>query len=124
VSGKFGLDDHEETPPVAENLSAALSTFGAVRPRAPIDLPAVDAAAERHGFVSREAPHYGFSLGWPRPSPARRSGRARAPLWRFAFQSHSTTASLRSLIASRRRIRRPSRSYLTALRPSSRVVGN
>ena len=56
MSGKFGLDDHEETPPVAENLSAALSTFGAVRPRAPIDLPAVDAAAERHGFVSREAP--------------------------------------------------------------------
>ena len=56
MSSKFGLDDHEETPPVAENLSAALSTFGAVRPRAPIDLPAVDAAAERHGFVSREAP--------------------------------------------------------------------
>jgi hypothetical protein len=55
VSSKFGLDDHEEAPPVADNLSAALSTFGAVRPRAPIDLPAVDEAAERHGFVSREA---------------------------------------------------------------------
>ena len=64
MSGKFGLDDHEEAPPVAENLSAALSTFGAVRPRAPIDLPAVDAAAERHGFVSREAPAPGsISVG-------------------------------------------------------------
>lgn len=123
MSSKFGLDDHEETPPVAENLSAALSTFGAVRPRAPIDLPAVDAAAERHGFVSREA---------PAPAQSRLSTVVVAApfrlspcaIWRFAFQSHSTTASLRSLIASRLRIRRPSRSYLTALRRSSRVVGN
>ena len=74
MSGKFGLDDHEETPPVAENLSAALSTFGAVRPRAPIDLPAVDAAAERHGFVSREATRSRLNLGWPRSSSPRRSG--------------------------------------------------
>ena len=54
---KFGLLGDEEADATAEpeSLSNKLAAFSAVRPRTPIDLQAVDAAAAPHGFVSREA---------------------------------------------------------------------
>lgn len=54
---KFGLlGDEGEDVAVEEgdSLSDKLSAFPSVRPRAPIDLQAVDAAAAPHGFISRE----------------------------------------------------------------------
>lgn len=51
---KFGLLEEEE--PAEKSISERLSSFRAVRPRATVDLPAIDAAAAPHGFVSREAP--------------------------------------------------------------------
>jgi hypothetical protein len=47
---KFGLMDEEEP-----SLTDRLATFSPVRPRASVDLAAIDAAAAAHGFTSREA---------------------------------------------------------------------
>jgi hypothetical protein len=54
---KFGLIDDvpEEASDSPQTLVDKLSSFPSVRPRAPIDLKAVDAAALPHGFISREA---------------------------------------------------------------------
>jgi hypothetical protein len=54
---KFGLieDETDNISSEIPSLSDRLSAFPSVRPRLPIDLKAVDAAAAPHGFISREA---------------------------------------------------------------------
>jgi hypothetical protein len=54
---KFGLIDDvpDERTDNPQTLVDKLSSFPSVRPRPPIDLKAVDAAALPHGFISREA---------------------------------------------------------------------
>jgi hypothetical protein len=54
---KFGLIEDETDNRSSEipSLSDRLTAFPSVRPRSPIDLKAVDAAAAPHGFISREA---------------------------------------------------------------------
>jgi hypothetical protein len=48
---KFGLLYEEEE---GGSLTDRLATFPAVRPRAAVDLAAMDAVAAQHGFTSRE----------------------------------------------------------------------
>ena len=53
---KFGLlEEGVAESPRAPTLSETIATFPAAKPRTGVDLAAIDAAAARHGFVSREA---------------------------------------------------------------------
>ena len=54
---KFGLLDTEDELPrgTPQTFIDKLASFPPVRPRVPIDLAEVDAAAAPHGFISREA---------------------------------------------------------------------
>lgn len=65
---KFGLLEEDE--PEEKSLAERISAFATVKPRVPVDLPAIDAAAAPHGFVSRELPPAA-------PADARPSGRRR-----------------------------------------------
>ena len=54
---KFGLLDDDEADSSTlrmTSISDRIAAFAPVKPRGSIDLPAIDAAAASHGFVSRE----------------------------------------------------------------------
>jgi hypothetical protein len=53
---KFGFDSEDEVLEAAKSdLASRLASFPPSSPKTAIDLAAVDAAAEPHGFISREA---------------------------------------------------------------------
>lgn len=56
---KFGLEaDGVEDENKSHDFATRLATFPPAAPRPRLDLPAVDAAAAPHGFVSREAAQF------------------------------------------------------------------
>jgi hypothetical protein len=53
---KFGFDsDDEPQTPAQDDLASRIASFPRSVPKTAVDLKEVDAAAESHGFVSREA---------------------------------------------------------------------
>lgn len=52
---KFGLLEDESNEPEDQSLSERLAMFSPVKPRSPLNLAAIDAAAAPHGFISRES---------------------------------------------------------------------
>ncbi len=46
--------EEKQTAASTQSISEKLASFPQVRPRPPLDLAAVDAAAAPHGFISRE----------------------------------------------------------------------